>query len=125
MKPAPSPTNSYPRSWLFLALPTILVLLAYIANVDDIPFLNEPTSLGRLFPPASFDWEQLHPLNWNLHPNLFAPSNPRRITMSLSNKLSIKDVQLKGERVLIRVDFNVPSVVSATWFVILSCTDIS
>jgi phosphoglycerate kinase len=29
-------------------------------------------------------------------------------TMSLSNKLSIKDVQLKGERVLIRVDFNVP-----------------
>ncbi|GFZ50850.1 phosphoglycerate kinase [Saitozyma sp. JCM 24511] len=28
--------------------------------------------------------------------------------MSLSNKLSIKDVQLKGERVLIRVDFNVP-----------------
>jgi len=29
-------------------------------------------------------------------------------TMSLSSKLSIKDVSLKGERVLIRVDFNVP-----------------
>ena len=28
--------------------------------------------------------------------------------MSLSSKLSIKDVSLKGERVLIRVDFNVP-----------------
>ncbi|BEJ14046.1 hypothetical protein CspHIS471_0312200 [Cutaneotrichosporon sp. HIS471] len=28
--------------------------------------------------------------------------------MSLSNKLSIKDVDLKGKRVLIRVDFNVP-----------------
>ncbi|RSH81607.1 phosphoglycerate kinase [Saitozyma podzolica] len=108
MKPTPSPTNSYPRSWLFLALPTILVLLAYIVNVDDIPFLNESTSLGRLSPPASFDWEQLYPLNWNLHPlNRFA-SDPHRITMSLSNKLSIKDVQLKGERVLIRVDFNVP-----------------
>lgn len=31
-------------------------------------------------------------------------------TMSLSSKLSITDVSLKGERVLIRVDFNVPSV---------------
>lgn len=29
-------------------------------------------------------------------------------TMSLSNKLSITDVDLKGKRVLIRVDFNVP-----------------
>ncbi|KAG9874934.1 hypothetical protein KCU98_g19865, partial [Aureobasidium melanogenum] len=28
--------------------------------------------------------------------------------MSLSNKLSIADVDLKGKRVLIRVDFNVP-----------------
>ena len=28
--------------------------------------------------------------------------------MSLSNKLSIDDVDLKGKRVLIRVDFNVP-----------------
>lgn len=28
--------------------------------------------------------------------------------MSLSSKLSIKDVDLKGKRVLIRVDFNVP-----------------
>ena len=28
--------------------------------------------------------------------------------MSLSSKLSITDVNLKGERVLIRVDFNVP-----------------
>lgn len=29
-------------------------------------------------------------------------------TMSLSNKLSIQDLDLKGKRVLIRVDFNVP-----------------
>lgn len=28
--------------------------------------------------------------------------------MSLSNKLSITDLDLKGKRVLIRVDFNVP-----------------
>jgi hypothetical protein len=28
--------------------------------------------------------------------------------MSLSNKLSISDLDLKGKRVLIRVDFNVP-----------------
>ena len=28
--------------------------------------------------------------------------------MSLSSKLSIEDVDLKGKRVLIRVDFNVP-----------------
>lgn len=28
--------------------------------------------------------------------------------MSLSSKLSITDVDLKGKRVLIRVDFNVP-----------------
>jgi phosphoglycerate kinase len=31
-----------------------------------------------------------------------------RLTMSLSSKLSITDVELKGEKVLIRVDFNVP-----------------
>lgn len=30
--------------------------------------------------------------------------------MSLSSKLSITDVNLKGEQVLIRVDFNVPYV---------------
>lgn len=134
MKPNPSPTNSYPRSWLFLALPTILVLLAYVVNVNDIPLLNASTSLERLVNGIpSFDIssplerlvnglqsfelsssiEQLYPptlLNWERHPlNIFAsPSNPHRITMSLSNKLSIKDVQLKGERVLIRVDFNVP-----------------
>jgi hypothetical protein len=30
------------------------------------------------------------------------------INMSLSNKLSISDLDLKGKRVLIRVDFNVP-----------------
>jgi hypothetical protein len=29
-------------------------------------------------------------------------------TMSLSNKLAITDLALKGKRVLIRVDFNVP-----------------
>jgi len=28
--------------------------------------------------------------------------------MSLSKKISITDVELKGKRVLIRVDFNVP-----------------
>ena len=28
--------------------------------------------------------------------------------MSISNKLSITDLDLKGKRVLIRVDFNVP-----------------
>ncbi|KAJ2801283.1 phosphoglycerate kinase, partial [Coemansia furcata] len=28
--------------------------------------------------------------------------------MSISNKLSIKDVAVKGKRVLVRVDFNVP-----------------
>jgi len=28
--------------------------------------------------------------------------------MSLSNKLAITDLELKGKRVLIRVDFNVP-----------------
>ena len=28
--------------------------------------------------------------------------------MSIANKLSITDVDLKGKRVLIRVDFNVP-----------------
>jgi hypothetical protein len=37
---------------------------------------------------------------------------PRRSShppaMSLSNKLSISDLDLKGKRVLIRVDFNVP-----------------
>ena len=30
------------------------------------------------------------------------------VNMSLSNKLSITDLDLKGKRVLIRVDFNVP-----------------
>ncbi|KAI9637573.1 putative phosphoglycerate kinase [Dioszegia hungarica] len=35
-------------------------------------------------------------------------SSINRLTMSLSSKLSITDVQLKGEKVLIRVDFNVP-----------------
>lgn len=29
-------------------------------------------------------------------------------TMSIANKLSITDLDLKGKRVLIRVDFNVP-----------------
>jgi phosphoglycerate kinase len=28
--------------------------------------------------------------------------------MSIANKLSIADVDLKGKRVLVRVDFNVP-----------------
>lgn len=32
----------------------------------------------------------------------------RLITMSLSNKLAITDLELKEKRVLIRVDFNVP-----------------
>jgi phosphoglycerate kinase len=38
-----------------------------------------------------------------LRPSHFSPS-----AMSLSNKLSISDLDLKGKRVLIRVDFNVP-----------------
>ena len=42
----------------------------------------------------------------------FQPSSRRFITMSLSSKLSITDVDLKDQRVLIRVDFNVPSVVT-------------
>jgi phosphoglycerate kinase len=41
--------------------------------------------------------------------NSFNPSlNPSVVKMSLSNKLSITDVNLKDKRVLIRVDFNVP-----------------
>jgi hypothetical protein len=36
------------------------------------------------------------------------PAQHRSITMSLSSKLSITDLKLEGERVLIRVDFNVP-----------------
>lgn len=35
-------------------------------------------------------------------------TNNNTIIMSLSSKLSITDVNLKGEKVLIRVDFNVP-----------------
>lgn len=38
----------------------------------------------------------------------FTANRPYSITMSLSSKLSITDVNLKGEKVLIRVDFNVP-----------------
>ena len=34
--------------------------------------------------------------------------HPHTSTMSLSSKLTITDVSLKGEKVLIRVDFNVP-----------------
>lgn len=44
--------------------------------------------------------------------NLVRNTSHSRLTMSLSSKLSITDVQLKGEKVLIRVDFNVPSVAS-------------
>jgi hypothetical protein len=40
------------------------------------------------------------------------PSTKQTVTMSLSSKLSITDVSLKGEKVLIRVDFNVPYVPS-------------
>lgn len=42
-----------------------------------------------------------------LNPYLL-PSRQYSINMSLSSKLSITDVDLKGQRVLIRVDFNVP-----------------
>jgi len=38
------------------------------------------------------------------------PSPKQTVIMSLSSKLSITDVSLKGEKVLIRVDFNVPYV---------------
>ena len=38
-----------------------------------------------------------------LHPPSIVP-----FAMSLSNKLAITDLDLKGKRVLIRVDFNVP-----------------
>jgi hypothetical protein len=38
------------------------------------------------------------------------PSTKQTVIMSLSSKLSITDVSLKGEKVLIRVDFNVPYV---------------
>jgi hypothetical protein len=38
----------------------------------------------------------------------YALSENLEITMSLSNKLAITDLDLKGKRVLIRVDFNVP-----------------
>lgn len=34
--------------------------------------------------------------------------HPLTATMSLANKLAITDLKLKGEKVLIRVDFNVP-----------------
>ena len=37
-----------------------------------------------------------------------ARKNQSYSSMSLASKLSITDLQLKGERVLIRVDFNVP-----------------
>jgi phosphoglycerate kinase len=36
------------------------------------------------------------------------PTPKQTAIMSLSSKLSITDVNLKGEKVLIRVDFNVP-----------------
>jgi len=36
------------------------------------------------------------------------PRPPPSTTMSIANKLSITDVDLKGKRVLVRVDFNVP-----------------
>lgn len=35
-------------------------------------------------------------------------SGPSIKTMSLSSKLSIKDLQLQGKKVVMRVDFNVP-----------------
>ncbi|KAK1484165.1 phosphoglycerate kinase, partial [Colletotrichum cuscutae] len=44
--------------------------------------------------------------NSTLLPHTFAPLTTA--IMSLANKLSITDVDLKGKRVLIRVDFNVP-----------------
>jgi len=39
---------------------------------------------------------------------LFLGISPRKSKMSISNKKGIEDVELKGKRVLMRVDFNVP-----------------
>ncbi|BEI83213.1 hypothetical protein CcaverHIS002_0310810 [Cutaneotrichosporon cavernicola] len=61
-------------------------------GVDHVEFLN---TLMPSQPPLS-------PLQ------LRPPAQAISSKMSLSNKLSIKDVDLKGKRVLIRVDFNVP-----------------
>ena len=54
-------------------------------------------------------------LSIDIHPGSFRSDSPYNSAlsspdpiMSLSNKLSIQDVDLKGKRVLIRVDFNVP-----------------
>lgn len=45
-----------------------------------------------------------HPFTHLAHTGITKDS----LKMSLSKKLSITDVELKGEKVLIRVDFNVP-----------------
>lgn len=47
---------------------------------------------------------------FNHHRPLQKYTSNNSIIMSLSSKLSITDVNLKGEKVLIRVDFNVPYV---------------
>ncbi|KAK4223010.1 phosphoglycerate kinase [Podospora fimiseda] len=56
-----------------------------------------PIAIPRLLPSA-----------FSSRTSLFGQLLSRIIKMSLSNKLSIEDVDLKGKRVLIRVDFNVP-----------------
>lgn len=58
------------------------------------------------FPPRTFFTSTI--INKQHHTSLYSTSLLRTVTMSLSNKLSIEDVDLKGKRVLIRVDFNVP-----------------
>lgn len=65
--------------FLFL-LPTVLIFLAWKPNLVSTSKQHPPLSSIR----SAF------------------------LTMSLSNKLSITDLPLKGEKVIMRVDFNVP-----------------
>lgn len=51
---------------------------------------------------------RLAPLLWIITAILIARSITYLSKMSLSSKLTITDLKLKGEKVLMRVDFNVP-----------------
>lgn len=74
----PSLTLGPSRNWLLFTLSISTLLLAY--------FIYTPTT----------------------DRHLFTKTHQQTATMSLSSKLSITDLKLEGERVLIRVDFNVP-----------------
>lgn len=84
-----------------------------------MPLLFAPFRIPTLLPLCAFVLAFLSTI-YQPFPNhsdlrLYRPIRPQhisRITMSLSSKLSITDVNLKGEKVLIRVDFNVPYVQS-------------